>query len=408
MGVGGNVDYLSSGLLERSSSLSRPDSCSPTGSIPSSTTGTIRRRIRNFDVGVQVKEHEFKDASDVAILQIVEKVDCGVQTLPTKSPDEPDRSLTKPIRILTKSTGSLAKPRMDNIGCTAKPTCKDVGVGTPPEKKVKDTKSTRTVGVSAQLITESSQSRGSSPEKPSVRKLSKSLGVNTEQPRLKTTATNTLPSTFMSSQEPPRVPFESPYISTRLTVPTPSPTPQTPPLAEDSEGEREPTPVPPEDYKSSREPSVARHSPTPPPPPPPRPSSQETPPPPPAVSQVDSKSLSRIPRLASSPTSPRLAGRRFESPVDEELRSGRTTPEESRSSMSPVPPIPQQHVPLSGIPLMRKPVFQRSDTFTKEIHFPISRYPPCQLEPLEEEDKERPSTSGSFASLQEPREKYKI
>lgn len=109
VGVGGNVDLLVP-LLERSTS--RPDSCSPTGSIP----GTIRRRIRSFDVGVQVKEHEFKNENEVSILQIVEKVDCGVQAVTS---DEPDKSVKKP-RILTKNSGVLAKPRTGDIGCTIK------------------------------------------------------------------------------------------------------------------------------------------------------------------------------------------------------------------------------------------------------------------------------------------------
>lgn len=110
MGVGGNVDLLGQ-VLERSTS--RPDSCSPTSGM----TGTVRRRIRSFDVGVQVKEHEFQDDNEVKILQIVEKVDCGVQAILTV--EEPDRSLVKP-RVLTKSTGVMAKPRTGDIGCTIK------------------------------------------------------------------------------------------------------------------------------------------------------------------------------------------------------------------------------------------------------------------------------------------------
>lgn len=53
---------------------------------------------------------------------------------------------------------------------------------------MRETKSTRTVGVSAQLREPSP----SPPEKPVIRKLSKTTGVNTEQPRLKTTGTNTI------------------------------------------------------------------------------------------------------------------------------------------------------------------------------------------------------------------------
>lgn len=111
MGVGANIDMLSH-VLERSGS--RTDSSSPTGSI----SATLRRRIRTFDVGVQVKEHDFKDGDDVNILQIIERVDCASQTVSTGS-EEPEKSLSKP-RVLTKNSGVLAKPKMGDVGCTVK------------------------------------------------------------------------------------------------------------------------------------------------------------------------------------------------------------------------------------------------------------------------------------------------
>ncbi|ODN00504.1 KN motif and ankyrin repeat domain-containing protein 1 [Orchesella cincta] len=357
VGVGVCMDAIIIGpigmsqLLDRST---RSDSSSPTGSF----SGTIRRRVRSFDVGIQVKEHDLEVGDPLKVLQIVEKVDCGVQVT---SIDEVDKTLPKP-RVLTKNASILAKPKTGDIGCTIKPPSKDIGVATKVDR--------RDIGVTAQL----SEPAAAPPEKSLVflKKPSKTLGVNTEQLKQKTTGTNTV----AVSESSPR-----PEYLSKLTITTRSPLRHAP----DSGGEGLPVEkASPKDHKlditvtsSVSAPVVSLTATSP-------------------VTTTEGKSLSKIPRL-TSPTSPKLPAKRLESPIDE-----RNSSEESLTRTSPTPMS-------SGLPLisgLRKPVFQRMDTFTKEIHFPVSRFPTSQLEPLEEEDKERPSTSGSFASLsQEPREK---
>ncbi|CAL8115644.1 unnamed protein product [Orchesella dallaii] len=352
IGVGGSLEAISP-FLDRST---RADSCSPTGSF----SGTIRRRIRNFDDGVQVQEHDSKVGDPLKVLQIVEKVDCGVQATSNDDIDR-GRSRSPPkIRVLTKNASILAKPKSGDVGCTIKPPSKDIGVVTKIDR--------RDIGVTVQL----SEPAVTPPEKALIflKKPSKTLGVNTEQLRQKTTGTNTV--AIAESTPKPE------YLS-KLTITTRSPMRQ----VHESGDEGVPVEKPIlKDHKlditvtsSVSAPVVSLTTTSP-------------------LTAIETKSLSKIPRL-TSPTSPKSPPKRMESPIDE-----RNSSEESLARTSPTP--------MTGIPMigsLRKPVFQRTDTFTKEIHFPVSRFPTSQLEPLEEEDKERPSTSGSFASLQEPREK---
>lgn len=98
--VGGNVDIST---WERSS---RGESCSPTGS----SNGTLRRRVKTFDAGVQVKDYDFPSSDPVPVLQIVEGVEFGVQV---------DTNLDEPMK---------APPRKKHAGTMAKPVTSDVGM----------------------------------------------------------------------------------------------------------------------------------------------------------------------------------------------------------------------------------------------------------------------------------------
>jgi hypothetical protein len=85
--VGGSVDQpLSSSWGERSlTTIGRGDSISPT----ESSSGTLKRRVRTFEAGVQVSDYELLGEQgareSVPVLQIVEQVDCAVQTIPELS-----------------------------------------------------------------------------------------------------------------------------------------------------------------------------------------------------------------------------------------------------------------------------------------------------------------------------------
>jgi len=83
----------------------RGDSTSPTGS----SCGTLnRRRVRNFEIGVQVSDYELGDpkSREVPVLQIVERVDFAVQTLALE--DEHRRSSSSPV-LKSKSLGTQVK-----------------------------------------------------------------------------------------------------------------------------------------------------------------------------------------------------------------------------------------------------------------------------------------------------------
>ncbi|CAL8129506.1 unnamed protein product, partial [Orchesella dallaii] len=78
------------------------------------------RSIRNFDVGVQVQEHDLKVSDPLKLLQIVEKVDCGVQATSNDDMDR-GRSRSPPkICVLTKNASILAKPKTGDVGYTIK------------------------------------------------------------------------------------------------------------------------------------------------------------------------------------------------------------------------------------------------------------------------------------------------
>ena len=111
IGVGGIVDQSVS--LDRR----REDTSSPTGSL----TGTLRRRVRTFETGIQVNECEFNESMlSVPLLQIVERVDFGTQV----SFDE-SKSGTKEEKVLPEPKKTSYK----TIGITAKPTTTDVCLG---------------------------------------------------------------------------------------------------------------------------------------------------------------------------------------------------------------------------------------------------------------------------------------
>ncbi|CAG7695983.1 unnamed protein product [Allacma fusca] len=119
--VGENVS-----IFDRSQPLNRSDASSPTGSI----VGSLRRRVRSFDTGVQVTELDLGIKTSDPLLQIVEKVDCGTQSV-----DE-GGSLT-PKAVKTKTIGIHAKPRMIEVGVLSKPKLRDATINTTeirPEK----------------------------------------------------------------------------------------------------------------------------------------------------------------------------------------------------------------------------------------------------------------------------------
>ena len=84
----------------------REEPASPTGSISS----TLRRRVRTFDVGIQVNECDLQEDRLTPVLQIIEKLDVGVQVT------EEDISEKKRFR----DAGSLAKTVTHEKGVVAK------------------------------------------------------------------------------------------------------------------------------------------------------------------------------------------------------------------------------------------------------------------------------------------------
>ena len=102
IGVGG-IGITDAIYMERGR---REEPASPTGSI----SGSLRRRVRTFDVGVQINECELQDEESAPLLQIIEKIDVGVQTV-LEEPAEKKRF---------KDAGSLAKTLTYDVGVAAK------------------------------------------------------------------------------------------------------------------------------------------------------------------------------------------------------------------------------------------------------------------------------------------------
>ena len=117
IGVGESIS------LERLQPLARSDSSSPTGSV----VGTIRRRIRTFEAGVQVTELDLGVKVAEPLLQIIEKIDRGTQSSEEglllsntqKQTLEQRESEVKPT-VKTKSVGTHARPRTLDVGVSIK------------------------------------------------------------------------------------------------------------------------------------------------------------------------------------------------------------------------------------------------------------------------------------------------
>lgn len=95
---------------------SRGDSSSPTGS----SNGTLRRRVKTFETGVQVNDFDFPstDPNRSPVLQIVEGVDCGVQVDCVMNVKDDEKGMKAPPR--KKHTGMMAKPATSDVGISYK------------------------------------------------------------------------------------------------------------------------------------------------------------------------------------------------------------------------------------------------------------------------------------------------
>ncbi|XP_035714306.1 KN motif and ankyrin repeat domain-containing protein 2 isoform X2 [Folsomia candida] len=341
--VGGNVDIST---WERSS---RGESCSPTGS----SNGTLRRRVKTFDAGVQVKDYDFPSSDPVPVLQIVEGVEFGVQV---------DTNLDEPMKAppRKKHAGTMAKPVTSDVGMFHKPTQRDAGsaMDTEPAKPIKPR--VKHVGISATLDEDK-------PKVPDKVKPNRAIATNTDRLRVTSIGCNT------TAEGKPRA------TSSSSQTDNVEPSTTTPTIAGVLKKRTMTLPF----STASSSPSVLQKSPG------------------------DTKGLSKIPRLTSPLSSPGVQQRVNAVSSPNPDRSESPASSASSGTHSPSPAAAESLVNYS--PIHRKPAYQRSDTYIKELYLPErSHFGP--LEPLEEEDREGPrsssaSSSSGFVPLQERREK---
>jgi len=109
VGISASGDSYNS--LDRSSF--RNEVTSPTSSVLS---GSLRKRTLTFDIGVQVKDHDFSADGTTPVLKIVESSDSSVQT-----EKEKEKSPSPVRRVLSnKNVSVTAKPKTSEIGSLSK------------------------------------------------------------------------------------------------------------------------------------------------------------------------------------------------------------------------------------------------------------------------------------------------